>query len=84
MKIIPHEEHAVAAPGCHSQFSSRVTDVPLGVGLSTNVDDLYDEIQGYANVLLGRDVPPVDSPYLQLMELAASHGHSFIGPPLTP
>lgn len=56
----------------HVQFGQRLTDVPLGEGIP-EVDDLRDELLGYANVLLGREVPLVDSPYLTLMEIATAY-----------
>lgn len=61
----------VAAPS-HIQFSQRVTDVPLPAGLPTP-DDIYDELQHYADVLLGREPAPVNSPYLQLAEVATAY-----------
>lgn len=36
-------------------------------------EELVEEFLGYANVLLGREDPPVDSPYLQLAEVAAAY-----------
>lgn len=56
----------------HVQFGQRLTDVPLGEGLP-DPDDLMDEFLGYANVLLGRVDPPVESPYLTLMEVATAY-----------
>lgn len=69
MKIVPSE--VVRAPS-HVQFSQRLTDVPVGEGL-LDVDDLYDELMEYTDVLLGRAIPPLDSPYLQLCEIASAY-----------
>jgi hypothetical protein len=61
----------VASP-THIQFSQRVTDVPLPAGLPTP-DEIYDELQGYTDVLLGRVPSPVNSPYLALAEVATAY-----------
>jgi hypothetical protein len=49
-----------------------MTDVPLNEGLR-DVEDLQEELLEYANVLLGRVDPPIDSPYLSMMELATAY-----------
>lgn len=64
-------ERQVAAPS-HVQFGKRLTEVGLGLGLPP-IDDLYDELLGYTDVLLGRVDPEVDSPYLSLMEIASAY-----------
>ena len=69
MKIQPSGN--AAAPS-HVQFGQKLTDVPLGLGLP-GVEELQDELLGYTDVLLGREVPPVDSPYLSLMEIASAY-----------
>jgi len=61
-----------AAHPSHVQFGHRLTSVPLPAGLPT-VDRINREIEEYTDVLLGRVDPPVDSPYLQLMEVAAAY-----------
>ncbi len=61
----------VRAPS-HVQFGQRLTDVPLGEGIP-DVDDLRDELLSYTDVLLGRVPPPVESPYLDLMEIATAY-----------
>lgn len=61
----------VRAPS-HVQFGRRMTDVPLNEGLR-DVEDLQEELLEYANVLLGRVDPPIDSPYLSMMELATAY-----------
>jgi hypothetical protein len=63
--------HDVAAPG-HVQFGQRLTDVPVGSDLPS-ADELMDELLGYTDVLLGRTEPPIDSPYLSLMEIASAY-----------
>lgn len=69
MRIIPTGE--VRAP---TSFSHRLTDVEVLEGLPS-VDDLHDELLGYANVILGRADPPLqlDGFYLDLMEVAAAY-----------
>jgi len=42
------------------------------VGLP-DVPELIKEIHGYWSVLLGHEDPPVDSPYLSLMEVAVAY-----------
>lgn len=64
-------EKRVAHPS-HVQFGQRLTDVPLGMGVG-DLDDLHDELLHYTDVLLGRETPPVDSPYLSLMEIASAY-----------
>ena len=49
MKIIPTGE--VRAPT--QKFSARLTDVETLEGLPS-VDDLHEELLGYANVILGQ------------------------------
>lgn len=56
----------------HVQYSQRLTEVPLVVGLPDE-DSIYEELQGYTDILLGREEPPVDSPYLQLAEIATAY-----------
>lgn len=46
--------------------------MPLVVGLPDE-DSIYEELQGYTDILLGREEPPVDSPYLQLAEIATAY-----------
>ncbi len=66
-----HIKHDVAAPS-HVQFGKRLTDVPVGLGLP-DIDELRDELISYVDVLLGRVDPPVESPYLDMMEIAAAY-----------
>lgn len=56
----------------HVQFGQRLTEVPLPPGLPPK-EELLDELLHYANVLAGRVPPPVESPYLGLMEVAAAY-----------
>src|SRR5690242_6367797 len=56
----------------HVQFGTKLTSVELPAGLPP-LDDLYDELMGYANVLAGRADSPVESPYLGLMEVAVAY-----------
>lgn len=54
------------------QFSQTLTQVNVGLGLG-NIEALRDELIGYADVLLGRSEPPIDSPYLGLAEVATAY-----------
>lgn len=60
-----------AHPG-HVQFGRRLTSVELPMGLPT-YDKIIDELRGYCEVLLGHEDPPVESPYLSLMEVATAY-----------
>ena len=62
----------IARAPSHVQFGQRLTDVPLGEGIPS-VEELIDELLEYADVLLGRTDPPIESPYLSLMEIAAAY-----------
>jgi len=64
-------EREVAHPR-HVQFGRRLTEVEVGEGLP-DVDELIEELIGYTDVILGRVDPPVDSPYLNLMEIATAY-----------
>lgn len=64
-------EQNTRAPS-HVQFGRRLTDVPVGIGLPS-VDELIEELLEYADVLLGRVDPPVESPYLDMMEVATAY-----------
>ena len=66
MRIQP----TVKAP---ARFSRRLTDVEVLADLPA-VEELHDELLGYANVILGRADPPVgmDS-VLDLMEIAGAY-----------
>lgn len=54
------------------QFSTRLMGVPVGEG-AVDVDELWHELEGYMDILLGREDPPVESPYLGLMECATAY-----------
>jgi hypothetical protein len=68
MKVIPE----VRAP--NKAFSHRLTDVETIEGLP-DIEELQEELLGYANVILGRADPPLqlDGFYLDLMEVAAAY-----------
>jgi hypothetical protein len=67
MKIQP----TVVAPS--KRFGRRLIDVEVLEGLPP-VEELQDELLGYANVLLGRADPPTDmDSTLDLMEVAAAY-----------
>lgn len=54
------------------QLGRRVIDIKLGLGL-VPVEELWTEIQGYMDVLLGRAESPIQSPYLSMMEVATAY-----------
>lgn len=47
--------------------------VPLPEGVPENIDELYDELEEYCDILLGREDSPVNSPYLALAEVATAY-----------
>lgn len=54
------------------QLSRRLSEVPVGFGLES-VDMLWDELKSYIDVLIGRETPPVSSPYLAMAECATAY-----------
>jgi hypothetical protein len=54
------------------QMGRRLLSIEIGLGLD-DVDDLWEEIQHYVNVLLGREDSPIDSPYLAMAEVATAY-----------
>lgn len=54
------------------QFGRKLSSVPVELGLS-GVEELWTELQGYVDVILGRVEPPIDSPYLALSECATQY-----------
>lgn len=42
-------------------------------GLPEDPNEVFDELEGYVQVLLGHVDPPVDSPYLALQEVATAY-----------
>lgn len=70
MKVIPTGE--VVAPT--RRFGQRLTDVVTLEGLP-DLEELHEELLGYANVILGRADPPleIDGYFLDLMEVAAAY-----------
>lgn len=55
-----------------AQFGKRLMDIKVEIGLP-DVDDLSDELQHYADVILGREAPEMVSPYLGLQEAATAY-----------
>lgn len=55
-----------------AQLGRRLIDIEVGLGLES-VDVLWEELQGYIDVLLGRVESPIDSPYLALAEAATAY-----------
>ena len=56
----------------HVHFSQKLIEVPVGHGLPS-VEELKAELDGYWDVLLGREEPPIMSPYLSLAEVATAY-----------
>jgi len=54
------------------QFGRTLSSVEVEMGLDT-VEHLWAELQGYVDVLLGREPSPIDSPYLAMMEVATAY-----------
>jgi len=54
------------------QFGHRLNSVPVQYGLPS-VDDLWHEISGYIDVILGRVESPIESPYLSMAEVATAY-----------
>lgn len=55
-----------------AQFGRRLIDIEVGIGLPP-VDDLWAEIMGYMDVILGRKDAEMVSPYLGLAEAATAY-----------
>jgi len=57
----------------HAQFGTQAITTPTAQGLP-EVDDLWEELQGYVDIILGREEPPIDYPaYLALAEIATAY-----------
>jgi hypothetical protein len=54
------------------QFGHRLIDIEVGLGLPS-VDELWEEIRGYMDVILGRKDAPMVSPYLGLAEASTAY-----------
>lgn len=54
------------------QFGTRLSSVPVELGMP-GVDDMWDELEVYIDILLGREDPPIDSPYLGMSEVATAY-----------
>lgn len=55
-----------------AQFGRRLIDIEVGLGLPP-VEDLWTEIKGYMDVILGRKDAEMVSPYLGLAEAATAY-----------
>lgn len=55
-----------------AQFGRRLMDIEVGIGLPS-VDELWEEIQGYMDVILGRKDAEMVSPYLGLAEASTAY-----------
>lgn len=56
----------------HSPIGSTVRDIRLGSDLP-DIEDLEEELEGYMDVLLGREQPPINEGELTLMEVADAY-----------
>lgn len=54
------------------QFGHKLSSVPVKYGLPS-VDELWEEISEYMDILLGRKDAPIQSPYLTLAEVATAY-----------
>jgi|APGre2960657373_1045057.scaffolds.fasta_scaffold53727_2 hypothetical protein len=54
------------------QFSKTLTEVQTEYGLPS-LEELEHEIDGYVDILLGREPSPISSPYLSMMEVATAY-----------
>lgn len=54
------------------QFGRTLMQVEVEMGLDS-VEHLWAELQGYVDVLVGREESPLDSPYLAMMEVATAY-----------
>jgi hypothetical protein len=54
------------------QFGRTLSSVEVEIGLDS-VEHLWAELQGYVDILLGREPSPIDSPYLAMMEVATAY-----------
>jgi len=54
------------------QFGKTLSSVGVEMGLDS-VEHLWAELQGYVDILLGREPSPIDSPYLAMMEVATAY-----------
>lgn len=70
MKVVRDEPEVVHAS--HVQFGQRLTDVEVDAGLPT-AEEIQDELLYYCDVLLGRQMPKIQSPYLELCEIASAY-----------
>jgi hypothetical protein len=55
-----------------AQVTQTLLPTPVGHGLPL-VYELDKELKGYMDILLGREEPPIESPYLSLMEVATAY-----------
>lgn len=54
------------------QLGTRLTEVPTRMGMP-GADELWEEIHGYVDILLGRVESPINSPYLSMGEVATAY-----------
>ena len=55
-----------------AQFGQKLTEVKTSEGLPSPAE-IQEELLDYCDVLLGRAQPPVQSPYLDLCEIASAY-----------
>lgn len=54
------------------QFGEKLSSIPVKYGLPP-VEDLWFELEEYIDIILGREPPPIESPYLSLAEVATMY-----------
>ena len=65
--------HEVQDRPNQAQQAHRLIPTVMPQGLPEDPADVFDELEGYIQVLLGHADPPVDSPYLALQEVATAY-----------
>jgi hypothetical protein len=72
VKIQPSVVHPDQVQQFSSSFGQKLTDVPVNDSLPSP-EEIQDELIYYCNVLLGREAPPIESPYMDLCEIASAY-----------
>ena len=67
MKVRPEVAHVSVV-----QYGRKLIDVPVDEGLPSP-EEIKEELDGYWEVMFGREPSPVHSPYLDLQEVATAY-----------
>src|SRR6187431_3469025 len=67
-----HRASAAVSPH-QAQHANRLITVDLPSGLPEDHNEVYAELEGYVQVLLGHMDAPLSSPYLALQEVATAY-----------